>query len=275
MKYQVKNMKNKKLIKYLYLFITNLFKLNRYKFLNYDIFYKNYKFDNFIKSINKKYGKFKSLQNPKNLLKEEVEDISLQSFKESNHLKDSSNSRFFFYELNSYFNNDYFICLNSSISKKLLDSFHLFPPNIFVLEKMFDLHRDGKIGNNYAVDFPCGITNFHQYLSLIYKEELLIGIDNFSQISKEDVKIYQENLKKFHIYETIDNPALNKLKVDVVVSISIEIKEISTEIMELEPKYIFIGSSDLNHDMNNLEKFMDRYNLEEVNHAFILLKKNY
>ena len=125
MKYQVKNMKNKKLIKYLYLFITNLFKLNRYKFLNYDIFYKNYKFDNFIKSINKKYGKFKSLQNPKNLLKEEVEDISLQSFKESNHLKDSSNSRFFFYELNSYFNNDYFICLNSSISKKLLDSFHL------------------------------------------------------------------------------------------------------------------------------------------------------
>ena len=31
-------MRNNKLIKYIYLFIINLFKLNRYKFLNYDIF---------------------------------------------------------------------------------------------------------------------------------------------------------------------------------------------------------------------------------------------
>ena len=49
-------MKNKKIIKYMYLFTINLFKINRYKLLNYEILFKNYKFDNFIKEVDKKYG---------------------------------------------------------------------------------------------------------------------------------------------------------------------------------------------------------------------------
>tara|TARA_B100001029_G_scaffold179449_1_gene188981 strand:- start:8701 stop:9501 length:801 start_codon:yes stop_codon:yes gene_type:complete len=266
-------MRNNKLIKYIYLFIINLFKLNRYKFLNYDIFLKNYRFNIFIKSIKKKYSVFSKLKYPKNLKTRDFEIVSKNSFKESDHLKNAANSTFFFYELNSFFNNDYFICLNSTLSKKLLDSFHLFPPNIFVLDKMFDLYNEGKIGSNYVVDFPCGITNFHQYLSLIYDDELLIGVDNFSQISKKDVAKYQKNLKEFKIYENINNPELKDIDIDVVVSISIEIKEITSEILRLNPKYIFIGSSDLNHDLNNLEKFLNQYKIKEVNHAYILLKK--
>ena len=125
-------MKNKKILKYFYLFTINLFKNNRYKLLNYEILFKNYKFDNFIKEVNRKYGKFKKIKYPQNVLSSEMSLVTKKSFNESRHLKDSLNSSFFFYELNSYFNNDYFICLNSSISKKLLDSFHLFPPNIFV-----------------------------------------------------------------------------------------------------------------------------------------------
>ena len=52
-------MKNKKIIKYIYLFTINLLKINRYKLLNYEILFKNYKFDNFIKEVDKKYGSFK------------------------------------------------------------------------------------------------------------------------------------------------------------------------------------------------------------------------
>ena len=52
-----------------------------------------------------------------------------------------------------------------------------------------------KLEKNLIVDFPCGITNLFQYLSVIYDDELLIGVDNFTQISYEDIKKYQENLK--------------------------------------------------------------------------------
>jgi len=266
-------MKNKKIIKFVYLFVINLFKINRYKFLNYDILLKNYRFNNFVKSINKKYGGFNRLTYPKNMQSKAIQEVSKNSFKESNHLKDSLSSRFFFYELNSYFNNDYFICLNSSISKKLLDSYHLFPPNIFVLDRLFTMYENNEIGDNYIVDFPCGITNFHQYLSHVYNDELLIGIDNYSQISKEDILKYQKNLKKFDIYESIEHPALKEIKIDVVVVISIEIKDLTDDILKLNPKYIFLGSSDLNHDLNNLEEYLNEYSLIEVNHAFILLKR--
>ena len=267
-------MKNKKILKYFYLFTINLFKNNRYKLLNYEILFKNYKFDNFIKEVNRKYGKFKKIKYPQNVLSSEMSLVTKKSFNESRHLKDSLNSSFFFYELNSYFNNDYFICLNSSISKKLLDSFHLFPPNIFVLDKMFELHQNKKIGDNLVVDFPCGITNFHQYLSVFYNEELLIGIDNFSQISKEDILKYQSNLKKFEIFESIEHSYFENVKIDVVVSISIEIKDITVDILKLKPKYIFLGSSDLNHNLTYLEKFFIDYSLDEINHAYILLKRN-
>jgi len=267
-------MKNKKIIKYIYLFTINLFKINRYKLLNYEILFKNYKFDNFIKEVNKKYGSFKKIKYPNNMISNEMKEVTKKSFNESNHLKDSLSSRFFFYELNSYFNNDYFICLNSSISKKLLDSFHLFPPNIFVLDKMYDLYQNKKIGDNLVIDFPCGITNFHQYLSVFYNEDLLIGIDNFSQISKEDILKYQSNLKKFEIFESIEDHYFENSKTDVVVAISIEIRDITSDILKLEPKYIFLGSSDLNHDLKNLETYFVNYSLDEINHAYILLKRN-
>ena len=61
-------MKNKKILKYFYLFTINLFKNNRYKLLNYEILFKNYKFDNFIKEVNRKYGKFKKIKYPQNVL---------------------------------------------------------------------------------------------------------------------------------------------------------------------------------------------------------------
>ena len=61
-------MKNKKIIKYIYLFASNLFKKNRYKLLNYDILFKNYKFDNFIKEVDKNYGSFKKIKHPKNMM---------------------------------------------------------------------------------------------------------------------------------------------------------------------------------------------------------------
>ena len=267
-------MKNKRFMKYAYLFFMNLLKFNRYKFLSYDIFLKTYRFDNFIKEISRTYGHYKKLKYPKNLDIKSIKTVSSKSFDESYHLKNiSGNSTFFFYELNSFFNNDYYICLNSTISKKLLDSFHLFPPNIFVLSKIFDLHESKEIGSNYVLDFPCGITNFHQYLSLIYNDSLLIGIDNFSQITRESVEKYQFNLKKFEIYEDINDLELETINIDIVVVVSIEIKNITSEILKLNSKYIFLGSSDLNHDIKNLDNFLTRYQIEEINHAYILLKK--
>tara|TARA_B100001758_G_C17916975_1_gene356500 strand:- start:116 stop:535 length:420 start_codon:yes stop_codon:yes gene_type:complete len=139
---------------------------------------------------------------------------------------------------------------------------------------MFDLYKENRIGDNLVIDFPCGITNFHQYLSVFYNEELLIGIDNFSQISKEDILKYQSNLKKFQIYENIENPYFDNAKTDVVVAVSIEIRDITSDILKLKPKYIFLGSSDLNHDLTNLEEYLMDYSLDEINHAYILLKKN-
>ena len=61
-------------------------------------------------------------------------------------------------------------------------------------------------------------------------------------------------------------------KIDVVVTISIEIKEITKQILQLNPSFIFLGSSDLNHDISNLEEFLNSYKIREINHAFILLE---
>lgn len=261
------------LFKFVFLFIRNIFKVNRYKLLNYEILYKDYKFNQFIKEIVKKYGRFKKLRNPSYFNFKSFENLSKKSFNQAKHLKDSKTSRFFYYELNSYFNNDYFICLNSFISKNLLNSFHLFPPNIFVLEKLFEMIEKKQIGENYIVDFPCGLTNFHQYLSSVYNDDLLIGIDNFSQLSKDEVLKYQEHLKSFYIYENANEPELLNKKFDVVVAISIDIKDISKDILNLKPNYIFIGSSDLEHDIKNLEYFLNKYKILEINHAFILMAK--
>ena len=141
-----------------------------------------------------------------------------------------------------------------------------------MLEELFNLKQNNEIGKNLIVDFPCGITNLFQYLSVIYDDELLIGVDNFTQISYEDVKKYQENLKEFEIYENIENPKFTNNKIDVVVTISIEIKEITEQILQLNPSFIFLGSSDLNHDISNLEEFLNSYKIREINHAFILLE---
>ena len=141
-----------------------------------------------------------------------------------------------------------------------------------MLEELFNLKQNNEIGKNLIVDFPCGITNLFQYLSVIYDDELLIGVDNFTQISYEDIKKYQENLKEFEIYENIENPKFTNNKIDVVVTISIEIKEITKQILQLNPSFIFLGSSDLNHDISNLEEFLNSYKIREINHAFILLE---
>jgi hypothetical protein len=111
-------------------------------------------------------------------------------------------------------------------------------------------------------------------LSVFYNEDLLIGVDNFSQISREDILKYQSNLKKFDIFESIGDPYFENSKTDVVVAISIEIRDITSDILKLEPKYIFLGSSDLNHDLKNLETYFVNYSLDEINHAYILLKRN-
>ena len=67
----------------------------------------------------------------------------------------------------------------------ILNNFHLYPANIFVINEIKGLINDGEIGEGLIVDYPAGIGNLLIYLMTFYKKENLYGIDNFEQISKK------------------------------------------------------------------------------------------
>ena len=61
--------------------------------------------------------------------------------------------------------------------------------------------------NQIIVDIPSGLGNFLGYLGNFLPRECIIGIDNFSQISRKEVKLYQ---KKTFKCDVLSNSYLNE-----------------------------------------------------------------
>ncbi len=56
--------------------------------------------------------------------------------------------------------------------------------------------------NQIIVDIPSGLGNFLGYLGDFLPKECLIGIDNFSQISRKEVMLYQKKYLDIKCFQT-------------------------------------------------------------------------
>jgi len=113
----------------------------------------------------------------------------------------------YFYNLSDYGGRGVIFDVFSNVNASYRKKFHLLPPNIFVLQYLYNKLKKSKLHNKYAtctiLDLPCGLGNMLGYLETLLPNATICGSDNFDQISEEDVNKYQSlSFKKkiFRVY---------------------------------------------------------------------------
>ena len=67
-----------------------------------------------------------------------------------------------------------------------------------------DLVERESLKGGMIIDYPSGIGNIFLYLSKFFENDLFYGVDNFVQISQEDVSLYQKFIGNVSEINTID-----------------------------------------------------------------------
>ena len=126
----------------------------------------------------------------------DFDKLTNQSKKSSAHLNDSINKDYFS-NLNNYGYGVKLLKISNFQEFNFLKKIHLYPANVFVLNEIKTLLDRSEIGGGLIIDYPSGIGNLLIYLEEFYDKNKLYGIDNFEQISKNDVKKYQQEMDRF------------------------------------------------------------------------------
>ena len=104
------------------------------------------------------------------------------------------------------------------------------------------------------------------YLSDFLPKECIIGIDNFSQISKKNITLYQ---KETFGYDVLSSSYLNKRKNYFIWIIGgLPISFLENEIRKFKPKYLFIETTYI----SELYLFFNDYQIDLFNEIVIILK---
>ena len=114
------------------------------------------------------------------------------------------------------------------------------------------------------------------YLEKFYDKNKLYGIDNFEQISKNDVKKYQQEMdNNFEIdtFEVFKQRNLNK-KVDVIVCIELGLESIIQNIIELNPKFLIIETMYVSRYKKIKEVLKEKFDLYLINQSIVIYKKS-
>ncbi len=223
--------------------------------------------------IKKNYSKFKEL-NVDNINKFDFKEITKNSINSSAHLKKSLNNDYFG-NLNKYGYGYKVIEYSKYKNLDILNNFHLYPANIFVLNELKRLMNDGEIGEGLIIDYPSGIGNLLIYLMTFYKKEYLYGIDNFEQISKEDVDLYQNLVNgnfKIQTNEDFNKVKLNQ-EIDVVVCIELSLDKILNSVLDLNPKFLIIETMYVSRYKNIIKKLDQIFNIYLINESIVIFKR--
>ncbi len=222
--------------------------------------------------IKKNHTKFKEL-NISNISNLDFKKITKNSINSSAHLKKSLNNNYFG-NLNKY-GYGYKVIENSKYKNlDVLNNFHLYPANIFVINEIKGLMNDGEIGEGLIIDYPSGIGNLLIYLMTFYKKENLYGIDNFEQISKKDVEKYQNLVGgNFDImtFNEIQNIGL-KIDTDVLVCVELALNNIIQNVLELNPKFLFIETMYVSRYKDIIEKLQENFYIYKINESIVIYK---
>ena len=157
------------------------------------------------------------------------------------------------------------IIFDKLYGKKIKHKYFLLPSNIVFLELISRINTKF-LKNKIIVDIPSGLGNFLGYLNYFFPKECIIGIDNFSQISREEVMLYQ---KKTFEYNVFSNSHL-KERTDYFIWIigGLPISFLENEIRKFKPKYLFIETTYI----REFDLISDDYQVDFFNEIVIILK---
>lgn len=121
--------------------------------------------------------------------------------------------------------------------------------------------------NYFVVDIGTGLGNFLGYLNSYIPKENLIGVDNFSQISRENSSKYQ---KKTFGFDLVSNSELNKNSEHFIWIVGgLYISMIIEDINKFKPHYIFMETIYL----GGIYLTEDLYEIDFFNELVIILKR--
>ena len=223
--------------------------------------------------IKKNQTQYKEL-NIENINKFNFNEITKNSIDHSSHLNQSLNNDYFG-NLNKYGYGYKIIEHTKFKNLDILNNFHLYPANIFVINEIKGLINDGEIGEGLIVDYPAGIGNLLIYLMTFYKKENLYGIDNFEQISKKDIDLYQNLVgENFEILtnEDFQNIKLNR-EIDVVICIELSLDKILNSVLNLNPKFLIIETMYVSRYKNIIKKLDQIFNIYLINESIVIFKR--
>jgi hypothetical protein len=213
------------------------------------------------KDKNSMYQKIDLTLNHKKYLSEINPDLHLKIVKK---LKLSQNP-YYFHNLHSYGISGIFF--DKTYGSSIKEKYFLLPPNIVFLEIISRVNFKKK-SNYYVVDLPSGLGNFLGYLNNYIPKENLIGVDNFSQISRENISRYQRQTFGFNI---VSNSELNNKKIHFIWFVGgLPISYIIEEIKKFKPQYLFI---DISYYLEETDLLNDSYDIDFFNEVVIILKK--
>tara|TARA_X000000368_G_scaffold254021_1_gene200808 strand:- start:765 stop:1571 length:807 start_codon:yes stop_codon:yes gene_type:complete len=236
---------------------------------NFDFDFLNAVFmNNKLINKNKELNNLQSLSAIKKLNFDKETNLSIQN---SEHLNKVVNSNYFT-NLN-YFGYGYRI-LESTKFKDFdyINSFHLYPANIFAINEIKNLIDKNLIGDGLIIDYPSGIGNLFIYLQKIINKNNFVGIDNFEQISKNDIEKYQNNTGSNVLITTFEDFILNNENraVDLIVSIELDLDIIIKNIFELNPKFLIFETMYVSRFKDIMKMLNEKYKVYLINESIII-----
>ncbi len=200
--------------------------------------------------------------------KHNLNDVTKTSIENSKNLANSINNEYFS-NLNQYGYGRKILDFQAYSDLEFIDNFHLYPANVFVINEILKLQENQQIKNGLIVDYPSGIGNLLFYLSKFFPNENLIGIDDFSQISKKDIQDYQRNTSAIEINKYEET---NFGEVDVLVSIELTLDVIIENILKLNSKYLIFETMYVSR-FSDLKKALEAsYIVHSINESIVVYK---
>ena len=197
-----------------------------------------------------------------------LDDLTKTSIQNSKNLVNSINNEYFS-NLNEYGYGRKILDFEGYSDLPFIDKFHLYPANVFVINEILMLQEDEYIKNGLIVDYPSGIGNLLFYLSKFFPVENLIGIDDFSQISKKDIQDYQNKTSVIEINKYEDT---NFGDVDVLVSIELTLDVIIENILKLDSKYLIFETMYVSRFSDIKKALETSYVVDSINESIVVYK---
>ncbi len=250
-------------------------------FINYPLITLNNTFDfDFLNAFymnkklienNQKLNNFLDLSSIKKLDYKLETDLSI---KNSDHLEKSLNSEYFA-NLNSFGYGARILKNLKSKDFEYVNSFHLYPANVYVMNEVKNLIDKNLIDKGLIVDYPSGIGNLFIYISKFINHNNFVGIDNFDQISRNDIEKYQKkmgNKVSIETFEYFISENKNK-EIDLIISIELDLDLIINNILKLNSSFLMFETMYVSRHKNIIDTLNKKYEIYSLNDLVIVYKK--